>query len=87
LYCIIVYDISEGKVVGVCHYLRRYLNWVQNSVFEGELTPSQLYEIKGNLKSMINQDTDFVIIYTLRTKKEVTREQLGTQKSRSDRII
>ena len=87
MYCIIVYDISEGKVVEVCHFLRRYLNWVQNSVFEGELTPSQLYEIRGNLKNMINQDTDFIVIYTFRTKKEVTREQLGTGKRRSDRII
>ncbi|OYT61981.1 CRISPR-associated endonuclease Cas2, partial [Thermoplasmatales archaeon ex4484_30] len=27
--------------------MRRYLNWIQNSVFEGELTESQLMEVKS----------------------------------------
>jgi CRISPR-associated protein Cas2 len=87
MYCIIVYDISGEAVVKVCHFLRRYMNWIQNSVFEGELTKSQLYEIKTRLKTMINLETDSLLIYTLNSQKELTREQIGTPKRGTDRII
>jgi len=87
MYCIIVYDISGDVVVKVCHFLRRYMNWIQNSVFEGELTKSQLYEIKTRLKTMINTETDSLLIYTVNSQKELSREQIGTPKRGTDRII
>jgi len=46
MYVIIVYDIDQSRVAKVCQYLRRWLHWVQNSTFEGELTESQLERIK-----------------------------------------
>jgi CRISPR-associated protein Cas2 len=35
LYVVIVYDVDVARVPKVCKFLRRYLHWVQNSVFEG----------------------------------------------------
>jgi len=87
MYCIIVYDISGEKVVKVCHFLRRYMNWIQNSVFEGELTKSQLYNVKTRLKKIIDTETDTLIIYTINSQKEIAREQIGTSKRSTDRII
>jgi len=39
MYVIIVYDVEVERVARVCQYLRRHLHWVQNSAFEGEITP------------------------------------------------
>ncbi|MBI1923322.1 CRISPR-associated endonuclease Cas2 [Candidatus Poribacteria bacterium] len=46
MYIILVYDIEEQRVAKVCKYLRQHLTWVQNSVFEGELTRAQLAKVK-----------------------------------------
>ena len=37
MYIIIVYDINTKRVNKVKSLLRMYLNWIQNSVFEGEI--------------------------------------------------
>ena len=47
MYVIIVYDIDVKRVAKVCKYLRQHLNWVQNSVFEGELTKAKFARVKS----------------------------------------
>ena len=42
MYIILVYDIGEKRVAKMLKLCRRYLNWIQNSVFEGEITDLQL---------------------------------------------
>ena len=42
---------------------QQYLNWVQNSVFEGELTDSQFEELKRKAHKLIDPDVDSVIFY------------------------
>jgi CRISPR-associated protein Cas2 len=39
--------------------MRRYLNWIQNSVFEGELTAAKLEALKCNAK--VIKETNSVI--------------------------
>jgi CRISPR-associated protein Cas2 len=48
MYCILVYDVNIKKVSKVNKILRRYLYWVQNSVFEGEISESNLMELEQN---------------------------------------
>ena len=55
MYVIIVYDIKVERVNKVKGYLRTQLNWIQNSVFEGEVTLSELEVIKKGLKDIINK--------------------------------
>ncbi|MEM3489884.1 MAG: CRISPR-associated endonuclease Cas2, partial [Nitrososphaerota archaeon] len=38
MYVILAYDIGEERVNKVLKICRKYLTWVQNSVFEGDLT-------------------------------------------------
>jgi CRISPR-associated endonuclease Cas2 len=38
MYVLIVYDVEVKKVTKVHKFLKLHLHWVQNSVFEGELT-------------------------------------------------
>jgi CRISPR-associated protein Cas2 len=81
MYVIIVYDINVDRVNKVKSFLRTHLHWIQNSVFEGEVTKSEFEEIKDGLKGIINKDEDSVIIYTMRSEKALKRKVLGVEKA------
>lgn len=87
MYVIIVYDIEQKRVAKICKYLRRYLNWVQNSVFEGEVTPAKLKEIKMGLKQRINKEKDAVLFYEAKDKSLIKRETMGMEKNPTDTFI
>jgi len=84
---IIAYDVNVQRVNRVKKFLRQYLNWVQNSVFEGELTEADLEEVKMGLREIINEDEDMIVIYKLRSKDAAKREVLGMEKSSIEEII
>ena len=80
MYLIIVYDVSVERVNKVKSYLRQHLFWIQNSVFEGEVTKSEFKIIYDNLMEIIDVDVDSVIIYKLRNEEMMNREVLGIEK-------
>lgn len=81
MYAIIVYDIKVERVNKVKGHLRKHLNWIQNSVFEGDVTISELEIIKKGLKNIINKNEDSVIIFTVRSEKAFKRQVLGIEKA------
>jgi len=87
MYVIIAYDVNVERVNKVKKFLRRYLNWIQNSLFEGELSEADLEEVKLGLNKIINREEDMIVIYKLRTEKAVKREIIGVDKSQIDEII
>jgi CRISPR-associated protein Cas2 len=87
MYVIIVYDIEEKRVNKVCQYLRRYLNWVQNSAFEGEISEAQLERVNLGLKDIMDLDKDSVYLYIMRDVKWMTKEILGQTKGRTENIL
>jgi len=87
MYVIIVYDVNVERVSKVCYFLRQYLNWIQNSVFEGEITKAQFYEIKSKLKEMIKEEEDSIIIYRMRSEYSFFRECIGIEKADTSTII
>ncbi len=87
VYVILVYDINVerlGKVLKTC---RVYLNWVQNSVFEGEITEANLRRLKEMLREIIDEDEDSILIYRLPSEKFLKKEVLGREKAPTDFII
>jgi len=85
MYVVIVYDVNVSRVNKVKKFLRQYLHWVQNSVFEGEVTLAEFERIKEGLLNLIDENEDSVIIYKLRSKPK--RESLGMEKNPIDDII
>lgn len=77
MYVILVYDCGVERVNDVRKFLKQYLSWVQNSVFEGELTDAEFMKVKATLKAMIKHDYDSIRIYKLRSDKYLDVEQLG----------
>ena len=87
MYVIIVYDIEQKRVAKICKYLRRYLNWVQNSVFEGEITEAKLKEVKLGLKARYKKDADSILIYRAKDQKFIKRETMGLDKNPTDTFV
>jgi CRISPR-associated protein Cas2 len=81
MFFIITYDINEERVNLVKKILREYLKWEQNSVFSGELTMSQIRELRSRLIKVIVKEKDHVIIFKSRTTKFIEREDLGNPKT------
>ena len=77
MYVILVYDVNVKRVTKILKIVRRYLNWVQNSVCEGEISQAGFEKLKAELKSKINEKEDSAILYTLRTAKYSKRELTG----------
>jgi len=86
MYAIIVYDVEVEKNRKVLKFLRARLSWIQNSVFEGELTKSEMREVENRL-SKITDEEDSIVIYKMNSKKYVDKSVIGQEKGSSDRIV
>jgi CRISPR-associated protein Cas2 len=87
MYVITVYDINVERVDAVRKFLKQYMLWRQNSVFEGELTKAEFERVKMGVKKLINEDEDNVIFYILRDMRALKRVELGEPKVELGNII
>lgn len=87
MYIILVYDIGERRVGKMLKLCRQYLNWIQNSVFEGELSPSQLRELKMKARTIMVPDLDSLIIFTSRNEDWLDKEVIGKEKNELDNFL
>jgi CRISPR-associated protein Cas2 len=87
MYVIIVYDVSVKRVSKVCQFLRQYLNWMQNSVFEGELTESELKKVEIGIKEIIDTNEDSIIIYQFKNEKVLLKTHIGIKKVEPSFVI
>lgn len=87
MYIILVYDIGEKRVAKMLKLCRQYLNWIQNSVFEGELTEGRLRELKMKAKEIMVEEEDSLIIFTSRNEKWLDKEVIGKEKNSTDIFI
>ena len=83
----IVYDVNVDRVNKVRKFLKTHLNWVQNSVLEGNVTKAELRGIKSKLKGIIDTSEDSVLVYRVSTEKYMQREVIGQSKGAIDTII
>ena len=85
MYVVIVYDVSVERVNKVKKFLRQHLHWVQNSVFEGEVTRAEFERIKAGLRELIDENEDSIVIYELRSRP--FREIMGMEKNPMEDIL
>ncbi len=87
MYILLVYDVEVKRVAKVHKFLKRHLHWVQNSVFEGELTDAQTETVKAGLRRLISDDTDSVLIYTSREQRWLTKEIMGRERAETGNLL
>lgn len=87
MYIILVYDIEEKRVGKMLKLCRQYLNWIQNSVFEGELTDVKLKELLHKAQLIMNKEKDSVIIFKSRQEKWLEKQVIGQEKNELDNVL
>ena len=83
MYVILVYDIGEKRVGKMLKLCRKYLNWIQNSVFEGEITEVKLKELTLKAKVIMKED-DSLIIFSSRSEQFLDKQIIGKERSSTD---
>lgn len=87
MYVILVYDIGERRVTKMLKLCREYLNWIQNSVFEGEITEVKLKELISRAKKFMKEEEDSLIIFKSREERWLEKEIIGQEKNDLDTFI
>ena len=87
MYVVVVYDVGEKRVQKVLKFLRKYLTWIQNSVFEGNVTDAELFKIKNGLRELTDSQEDSIIFFIARSDKWVKKEIMGIEKNSTDNFI
>ena len=92
MYAILVYDIKsdEGgqkvlsKTFKIC---KKYLTHIQNSVFEGEISESQLLKLRMELNAFIRDDRDSLIVFKSRNEKWLPKEMWGIKEDQMSNFL
>ena len=84
MYVILVYDIGEKRVGKMLKLCRQYLNWIQNSVFEGEISEVKLTELKSKAKKIMDVESDSLIIFSSEATKWMSKEIEGKERADTD---
>lgn len=87
MYVIAVYDIGEKRVAKMLKLCRRYLNWIQNSVFEGELSEVQLKELIIKAKEIMNPQEDSLILFKSRDQRWLDKQIVGCERMSTDTFL
>ncbi len=87
MYAILVYDIEQKRVGKMLKLCRQYLNWIQNSVFEGEITDVKLKELIHRAKKIMDPDYDSLIVFKSREEKWLEKQVVGKEKNELNNFI
>lgn len=92
MYVILVYDIvtdEQGKknLPNVFKICKKYLVHIQNSVFEGNISVSNISALKVDLKPYVRKDKDSVILFTARDERWLKKEFIGLEDDKTSRFI
>lgn len=87
MYVIVVYDVGQKRVGKMLKLCRRYLNWIQNSVFEGEISEVKLMELKQQAMRLMDEENDSLIIFKTRQEKWLDKEVVGHERQNLDTFL
>ena len=87
MYVILVYDCGEKRVAKMLKLCRQYLNWIQNSVFEGEISEVKLKELLYKADQFIDKTEDSIIVFKSRNEKWLQKQIIGKEKNDLDNFI
>ena len=84
MYVILVYDFGEKRVGKMLKLCRKYLHWIQNSVFEGEISEVKLKELLHVAHGFMEDDEDSIILFKHPSKVFLEKEGVGKERSNTD---
>lgn len=84
MYVILVYDFGEKRVGKMLKLCRKYLNWIQNSVFEGETSEVKLKELLQKAYQFMEKEEDSIILFKHPSQVYMEKEVIGHERSTTD---
>lgn len=85
-YVVVVYDMDADRTQIMLKFLRRFLNHVQNSVLEGEVTEGDLEKIKAGVEERLLTG-ESTIIYRMSSDSMVDRSVFGDDPMADDQFL
>ena len=87
MYVIAVYDVAAERTPKMLKLCRRYLHWIQNSVFEGEISEVRLKELVGEAKEIMDESHDSFILFKNRHAHWLDKQLVGKALSQTDQFL
>ena len=87
MYIILVYDVHQKRVAKMLKLCRRYLNWIQNSVFEGAISELKLKELIFEARQIMDESYDSIIIFSSRNERWLDKQVIGLEKNEIDQFL
>lgn len=87
MYVILVYDFGEKRVGKMLKLCRKYLNWIQNSVFEGEISEVKLKELLQKAHLFMDKEEDSIILFKHPSQVYMEKEVIGHERSSIDLFL
>lgn len=84
MYVILVYDFGERRVGKMLKLCRRYLNWIQNSSIEGEISEVRLKELLMLCDAFMKKEEDSIIIFSGSSQYTMDKRIVGKERSNID---
>ena len=84
MYVILIYDVNVKRVGKMLKLCRQYLCWIQNSVFEGEISEAKLQELCNKIKSIIDES---IIIFSNKMGFNMNKRILGKERMSTDNFL
>lgn len=86
MFIILSYDVGEVRCAKISKIAKKYLTYMQRSLYQGYLTEKQLKRLQEELFPKIDPDHDSVVIYRLCGDNDITVEKIGAVKGRGSFI-
>jgi len=80
MFVIVTYDVDVKRVSRVHKILKKYLQWTQNSVFEGEITKGKLDQCLAEISAKIDTQADSLYVYRVSNPRNIEKIVYGTEK-------
>lgn len=87
MYVILIYDVGQKRVAKMLKLCRKYLCWIQNSVFEGEISQAKLHELELEIKEIINEDEDSVIVFSNKMGYSMSKSIIGKERMSTSKFL
>lgn len=87
MYVIAIYDVASERTAKMLKLCRKYLHWVQNSVFEGEITEVKLKELILEAEQIMDMSYDSFILFQNRDAKWLNKRIIGVEKGNDGQFL
>lgn len=77
MFAIVTYDVNARRNSRILKICRRYLNHVQQSVFEGMITEAKLALLEDELFHAVDKSEDQVMVYKFDSLRYTSKDIIG----------